>query len=868
VSSGVRSAETAIVGRRGELGRIDRLLETGRSLLLVGEAGIGKTTLWREGVERARSLGDQVLAAAPAEAEQAFSYAVLGDLLGAIADDALGIVPAPQRRALEAALLRDHGAEQADVHTVGVAVFTALRSFTADKRVVVAVDDVQWVDPASAAALEFALRRLDAVTCLLALRWGTAPRLRLAADEVAVGPLSVGAIHHLLVERLGVALPRPALLRVHELSGGNPFYALELARGERGALPASLRGVVTDRVRAFPAASRHALAVLALAGNADVEGDLAPAVEAGVLAGPLDRPRFSHPLFAEAAVELLAPDERRSLHREIAARTIDPERRARHLAKAAPGPDPETAAVVADAARDSARSRTAAAELWEQSAALTPPVERLLIAERLVEAGIAHVLSGNPDHGAALLRANVDELSHGSLRSRALGHLAFVLGRYDARSMTGAIEQALNEIDDPAESLGLVGFLCSSITSMGDARRAADVSSAYVELVEPTGDPDLLAHALAAAAVHRLGSARSAWDLVDRAEALDPHAAEHARAFALLREGRADFARELFERQLAHVNLSVYRYHGLVANLAVIALAEGRWADAEALTDEAVTIGEQIDAPHMVQMALTGASIADGLRGRSETAHERATRAVETMERIGFVMLANAARYSLGLLELSLGRPDAAADAYRGVTPDGWYRWYTWVNDHQALDALEALVAIGDAAGVREIANYVPADAPARAMADAYVALSTDDHARATDLIRRAQPSPWPFARARAQLLLGRVLRQARRRSEARQALTSARDAFAELGTPPWVERAEDELARLGGRSPAGVVLTPSERRVAELVSEGLSNKEVAVRLVITVRTVEAHLSKIYAKLGLRSRTELAAAWKQHETSV
>jgi DNA-binding CsgD family transcriptional regulator len=499
---------------------------------------------------------------------------------------------------------------------------------------------------------------------------------------------------------------------------------------------------------------------------------------------------------------------------------------------------------------------------------LTPEGERAEIAERLVEAGIAHLLSGNPDHGATLLRGNIDALPHDQLRSRAHGYLAFMHGRYDAALMRTSLERALGEIQDPAASFELVPFLCTAIGSMGDARRATEVAEAYVGRAEQTGDRALLARALANAAVHRLASEWSSWELIERAEALDPKAAEVARAFALLREGRADPARELWERRLAQTNVNVYQYHSLVANLAIIALVEGRWSDAEALGDDAVTIGEQLDAPHLVHSALAVVSVADGLLGRPEAARETATRAIEAMERIGFTIFANAARYSVGLLELSLGRPDAAAEVYRDVTPDGWARWFTWVNGHQTFDALEALVAIGDEAGVREVAGYVPHGVPERPIVDAYVAVSTGHHEQAIDLLRGARPSPWPFARARTQLLLGRTLRQARRRGEAREALVSARAAFAELGSPPWVERTDEELARLGGRTPSGAVLTPSERRVAELVAEGLSNKEVAARLVVTVRTVEAHLSKIYAKLGLRSRTELAAAWKQRGTSV
>jgi DNA-binding NarL/FixJ family response regulator len=131
------------------------------------------------------------------------------------------------------------------------------------------------------------------------------------------------------------------------------------------------------------------------------------------------------------------------------------------------------------------------------------------------------------------------------------------------------------------------------------------------------------------------------------------------------------------------------------------------------------------------------------------------------------------------------------------------------------------------------------------------------------DALRALPRAPAPFRRGRDLLVLGRLLRQTRRRSDARAALEQAKATFTDLGAPLWVERTEEELARLGGRTPAGATLTESERRVARLVASGLSNKEVAAQLVITVRTVEAHLSNVYAKLGVRSRTELAARWSE-----
>jgi len=227
-----------IIGREEELGFLHSLLDSSGGLaaaLLEGEAGIGKSTLWLAGVETARERGLRVLSSRPAEAEQRLAHVGLGDLFEGVLDDVLPALSPPRRRALEVALLVEEAGEVADPRTLGVAVRSALEALCAEGRVVVAIDDVQWLDPSSASALAFALRRLDeqSILLLLARRLGEGaetPALERAiqADRVErllVGPLSLGAIHQLLQAHLALKLPRPTLLRVHETSGGNPFYA-------------------------------------------------------------------------------------------------------------------------------------------------------------------------------------------------------------------------------------------------------------------------------------------------------------------------------------------------------------------------------------------------------------------------------------------------------------------------------------------------------------------------------------------------------------------------------------------------------------------------------------------------------------------
>ena len=234
-----------VVGREDELASVAAFVDEARdgpvALVLDGEAGIGKSTLWLAGVEHARTQGLGVLSARPAEAESSLAYVGLGDLFEDVLDDVLPALTPPRRRALEIAMLRDEASgERLDDRALAVAVRDVLELLGEHGRILLAVDDVQWLDLSSSSALAFALRRLKGsqVLVLLARRpagEAGAPGLEqaLAADRVQrlpVGPLSIGALHSVLRDRLGRSFARQTLLRIHDRSGGNPFFALELAR--------------------------------------------------------------------------------------------------------------------------------------------------------------------------------------------------------------------------------------------------------------------------------------------------------------------------------------------------------------------------------------------------------------------------------------------------------------------------------------------------------------------------------------------------------------------------------------------------------------------------------------------------------------
>jgi len=339
-----------IVGRDEELRSLsaflDRTTEGPAALVLEGEAGIGKSTLWLAGVEAARERGYRVLSSRPAEAEQGLAHLGLGDLFEEVLELVVPELSAPRRRALEVALLVEEAAGRSvDPRTLGVAVRNAVEVLAAGGPLVLAVDDVQWLDLSSASALAFAVRRLgndEPVLLLLARRVGERAEtseleLALEAERVErllVGPLSLGALHRLLRSRLGHTFGRSTLLQV--TSRGNPFFALELARalervpqppaaGEPLPVPAQLEALLARRLADLPpgtvevlrvaaALARPTLGLVEAAAGNDLGTALRPAIEAELVRLEGDRLRFVHPLFPLAVASQLTPDERCELH--------------------------------------------------------------------------------------------------------------------------------------------------------------------------------------------------------------------------------------------------------------------------------------------------------------------------------------------------------------------------------------------------------------------------------------------------------------------------------------------------------------------------------------------------------------------------
>jgi hypothetical protein len=447
------TARPTLVGREQEAISLAAFVDgrdEARALILTGEAGMGKTTLWQQALAEARQGGIRILAARASEVELQLPFVALTDLLEDV--DLTGVtgVPAPQLRALEVALSR---AEPDDAElSVPVAVgFTAvLRALGERGRLLVALDDVPWLDHASAEVLTFAARRLARhdVRFLLARRPGEATALEAAfvppgAKSLEIGALSLGAVRTLLSQRLELVLPRRVLRRVFESTGGNPLFALELGRllRERGTpeigselpIPEFVDDVFGPRVEGLSDSVRRALLAVALSPAlsrfqlAAVVDPLAidDAVRGGLLVLDGTRVRVSHPLLAAAARKRSIVAERRALHLALAEAVDDAALRAQHLALASAGVDAGTATTVSAAAAD-ALSRGAtheAVELSEQALRLTAPDDEEYEA-RLLDLARYLSVAGELSRVQELLEDKADDFAAGPTRAKAYFVLA------------------------------------------------------------------------------------------------------------------------------------------------------------------------------------------------------------------------------------------------------------------------------------------------------------------------------------------------------------------------------------------------------------------------------------------------------------
>ena len=691
------------------------------------------------------------------------------------------------------------------------------------KPILLAVDDVQWLDPSSSSALAFALRRLAAspVLVLLARRLvaGAEPSgLEQALDagrveRLPVGPLSVGALHRLLHDRFGRSFARQTLLRIHERSGGNPFFALELARVldvdidplEPLPVPETLDELVRARLAGLPAATRDALALASALGTpsesllerAGVAADaLAPAVAAHVIERENGTIRFTHPLLS-SVLYLDLGDERRSVHRRIARIVEDPLLRARHLALSSDAPDAAAAAVLEDAATLAAErgASAVAAELAEQALRLTPPDERDDRRRRALAAARAHRAAGEWTRARTIVTDLLAESDIGPLRAEALLLLAELEGLDRAVVL---LEEALREATSrpalqarhpvPARVGGPLQGRASSERSSTPARRSSSPTISTTTRSASTRSPSSPSSAAPSAIPRRRRTPHA------RTTSRPPSA---TRGCCTRRTARSrtcstcvrsvEEARALLEREYEewHERDELLAADALFG-LAYVELWGGRWQLAAEYADRAYELNVQygLEVPWIhLPIAVIAAH-----RGQLEIARAHSERALQLgEEQIGLHTPVHLG--TLGVVALQGGDPHAALDWFgkseATTTRLGWgeagKRW--WVPDH-----VEALLALDRPDDAERVLDAWEADARRleRAWVLAHVtrcrglvAAARGDVSEAASLLENAvtqhETFHDAFGRARALLALGVVRRRAA--SEARRPRRDRRGA-------------------------------------------------------------------------------------------
>ena len=909
-----------VVGREQELAAVgaflDRVEGGPHALVLSGEPGIGKTVLWETCVASSAQRGHRVLAHRGAEAEAAFSFAGLSDLLGPLFDDLAPSLAAPRRRALGVALfLEEPGDAGADAHAIGLAVLDALRALADGGAVVVALDDVQWLDSASAGVLEVAFRRLrdERVGMLVTLRSGTGPPLELERmlpegqlEHRPLGPLTAVGVHSLLKDRLGLELTRPELARLYASTSGNPFFALELGRellvtgtrptaGRVPRVPKSLGDVLGARLARLSAETLDVLVhVAALArptaelvaasyGNRDrVLTSLEVALRERVVELDDTRLRFVHPLLASVCYEQTPVWKRHAVHRALARAVADPEERARHLALAADGPDTDAACQLESAAeRAAARGATsAAAELSELAAELTGD-DAELGRRRLLLAARFHRLAGSSDGAIGLLDELLPEATPGGERADVLFELAlnYLAG---APAAIAFCNDALAEAGADAVRATAILSLRSLYQILGSDIPAA-VSDARAALAgaERTAEPQQIATAIARLGHAEQYAAEITPGLLERGVEIERQLDAGLQAldsprFFLVRQrllaGETDYARAGFSELEAEAAARGDEFSRMLA-LWHVSWAEwgaGRLPAALAAADGAQEVGGQMDIWHERAWVGRIRALVEADLGLLDEARMSAGQAVGLAEELALFTLLS--RSTLGRIELASGDLESAGVHLRdlpgqllaaGVVDPALPHW---------ADVFETLIGLGELESAR---TYIEAhERRAQAIGSPWAAavgararglLAAGERDFGTALaaldvsLRHLDGLQLPLERARTLLCLGIVRRQAQQKRASREALDLALAMFEELGAPMWAEKTRAESRRISGRRSAADGLTQTEVRVASLAARGRSNKEIAAELFMGVSTVEMHLSRVYRKLEIRSRSGLAA---------
>ncbi|MGN9837313.1 LuxR C-terminal-related transcriptional regulator [Nonomuraea sp. H19] len=846
-------------------------------------------------VSGSRTGAMRVLRASGAESESDLAFAALHQLLHPVIG-LLDALPEPQRDAVSGALGLA-SASGSDRFLVSAGVLSLLAEAAAPGGLLCLVDDVQWFDRASADALLFAARRLrtEGIAILLAVRGDAVLK---GVPELRVGGLD-GASAALLLDAAAAIAPE-VKAQLAALTGGNPLVLRETAASlspeqltGRAPLPDPLPGgeqLFGEQVaRLSPAARRLvllasvesdlALVLRAAAGPSAADEVLHEAEAAGLVTVSGGVVRFRHPLVRSAVHAAATSVQIRAAHAALA-ELVDDDRRALHLAAATVGRDEAVAAALA-AAAGRARARGGygdAATALARAAELT--ADPLVRARRLTDAATAAWLGGRPgraqthltdalelveaqsDAGDGAERAGGPEDARPAGRHRLLDEISQLRGRFELNSGDAAEAMrilaaggTIEMLADASEAASYVGDV-AAIVELGRRAKAhppgflRDVLAGIGAMLDDGTGGELLRGALA-----RTGELSGAAELLW---------ASAAASYL----GEADVSAELVERAGRAARVS-----GMVGQLPVVlefvSTAErikGRLAESAAVAEEGLELAREAGYRNSVAAHLANLAVVAALRGEEEQCRRQAEEAlaIAIPHRIG--LRAGVAAYALAMLDLGMGRYAAAHARFAALTTAGPGAGHPTVVWRSTPDRVEAAMGAGEheaardaMAGYERWAAHATTNEPLALLARCRALLDGDAELFEEALNRHGEP----FERARTALLYGERLRRAQQPGQARQHLRAALETFERLGAQPWAQRAHGELRAAGEaaarpESAALAALTPQELRIARLVAEGASSKEVAARLFLSPRTVEYHLYKIYPKLGITTRTELA----------